>query len=63
MVAHHQLSRAGADEALELTTTWSKNTQAIAKVNGISVAGKRIAIGGIGTNKKGAVEVWLATDV
>jgi hypothetical protein len=60
-VTHHQLSR--TDGAPELTTTWTRNTQALAKVNAISVAGDRIAIGGIGTNEKGIVEVWKANDV
>jgi hypothetical protein len=62
-VTHHQLSRTDTNGALELTTTWTRNTQALAKVNAISVAGDRIAIGGIGTNEKGIVEVWRANDV
>jgi len=62
-VMHHQISHTGADGALELTATWTQNTRALAKVNAICVTGNQIAIGGIGTNKKGVVEVWKANDV
>jgi hypothetical protein len=62
-VAHHNLSRTGTDKAPKLTTVWTKDTQALAKVNTIAVIGDRIAIGGIGKNEKGVVEVWIANDV
>jgi len=62
-VTHHQLSRTGADEALELTATWTQETKGLAKVNAISVTENRIAIGGIGKNEKGVVEVWIANSV
>jgi len=60
-ITHHELSRTGADdEVLELIATWTRDTQALAKVNAISVTTNWIAIGGIGKNKKGAVEVWIS---
>jgi hypothetical protein len=60
---HHRLAHTGTDGALELTATWTQNTRTLAKVNGIAVTGNRIAIGGIGKNKKGIVEVWKAESV
>lgn len=62
-MTHHQISRTVGNEALELTATWTRNTQALAKVNALSVTENRIAIGGIGTNEKGVVEVWKVNDV
>ena len=62
-VTHHQLSRTDVDETLELTATWTQETKALAKVNAISVTTNRIAIGGIGKNEKGVVEVWIANSV
>lgn len=62
-VTHHQLSRTGVEKALELTATWTQETTALAKVNTISVTTNRIAIGGIGKNEKGVVEVWIANSL
>jgi len=59
-VSHHQLSRNAADDSLELTTTWTQDTQSLAKVNAMTVVEHRIVIGGIGKNKKGVIEVWTA---
>jgi len=62
-VTHHRLSRTDVDETLELTANWTQETKALAKVNAISVTTNRIAIGGIGKNEKGVVEVWIANSV
>jgi hypothetical protein len=62
-VTHHQLTRTDVNEGLELTATWTKDTQALAKVNAISVTANRVAIGGIGKNGKGIVEVWITSSI
>lgn len=62
-VTQYQITRTEANGTLELTATWSQDTKALAKVNAIAVSENRIAIGGIGKNAKGVVEVWEAKRV
>ncbi|KAI0072790.1 WD40 repeat-like protein [Panus rudis PR-1116 ss-1] len=59
-LAKHSLSYDDESGNIESETVWTADAKSIEKVNGISVSGNRLAVGGITKDGKGVVEIWKA---
>lgn len=60
-LARHDISY-DDQQKLHVNTTWTAEVQSLAKVNGIALNDKYLAVGGITKDGKGSVEIWSRPD-